>query len=120
MKKAFYLPIAFLALAACTRSEVTQEVPEAIGFRPNALNTKALILPGSDENADFPPEQTFILKLSGLIGGNTFQNGKRYIFHIGISLDGANNEIMFSPTMDSWINEDINGITIDAVNNGLM
>lgn len=89
---------------------------------PQAIEVKYEIGPYNINGFNYPatPEQTFTLKLSGLIGGNTFQNGKRYIFHIGISLDGANNEIMFSPTVDSWINEDINGITIDAVNNGLM
>ena len=35
-------------------------------------------------------------------------------------MDGANNEIMFAPSVSEWTNEDINGITIDAVNVGLL
>ena len=48
------------------------------------------------------------------------QNGKRYVFHIGISMDGANNEIMFAPKVEGWVTEDISGITIDAVNAALL
>lgn len=71
---------------------------------------------------DYPatPSQTVNIPLYGKVSANKFQNGKRYIFHIGISLDGANNEIMFSPKVEGWENEDIRGITIDAVNAVLM
>lgn len=67
---------------------------------------------------DYPatPTQTVTIPLYGRVSSNKFQNGKRYVFHIGISLDGANNEIMFSPLVEGWENEDIAGITIDAVN----
>ena len=67
---------------------------------------------------DYPatPNQTVSIPLYGKVSANTFQNGKRYVFHIGISLDGANNEIMFSPEVVGWETENINGITIDAVN----
>ncbi|MBQ7750524.1 MAG: fimbrillin family protein [Bacteroidales bacterium] len=67
---------------------------------------------------DYPatPTQTVTIPLYGRVSSNKFQNGKRYVFHIGISLDGANNEIMFSPLVEGWENEDISGITIDAVN----
>ena len=67
---------------------------------------------------DYPatPTQTVTIPLYGRVSSNKFQNGKRYVFHIGISLDGANNEIMFSPVVEGWENEDISGITIDAVN----
>ena len=67
---------------------------------------------------DYPatPNQTVTIPLYNKVSGNKFQNGKRYIFHIGISLDGANNEIMFSPEVVGWETEDIDGITIDAVN----
>lgn len=66
---------------------------------------------------DYPatPTQTVNIPIYGRVSANKFQNGKRYIFHIGISLDGANNEIMFSPLVEGWENEDIDGITIDAV-----
>ena len=47
---------------------------------------------------------------------NTFKNGKRYVFHLGLSLDGANNEIMFAPKVEGWETEDIDGITIDVIN----
>ncbi len=50
------------------------------------------------------------------ITDNAFKNGKRYIFHLGITLDKANNEIMFSPSVEDWSTEDVNGLTIDAVN----
>ena len=64
--------------------------------------------------------QTVTIPLYGKVSNNKFQNGKRYVFHIGISLDGANNEIMFSPKVEGWDTEDITGITVDAVNASLM
>lgn len=71
---------------------------------------------------DYPatPTQTVEIPIYGRVSGNKFQNGKRYVFHLGISLDGANNEIMFSPMVEGWENEDISGITIDAVKATLM
>lgn len=71
---------------------------------------------------DYPatPDQTVNIPLYNRVSANKFQNGKRYVFHLGISLDGANNEIMFSPKVEGWETEDITGITIDAVNAGLM
>jgi len=71
---------------------------------------------------DYPatPSQTVNIPLYNKVSGNKFQNGKRYVFHIGISLDGANNEIMFSPVVEGWDTEDISGITVDAVNASLM
>lgn len=71
---------------------------------------------------DYPatPNQTVTIPLYGKVSANKFQNGKRYVFHIGISLDGANNEIMFSPVVEGWDTEDISGITVDAVNATLM
>ena len=38
------------------------------------------------------------------------------MFHLGLSLDGANNEIMFAPKVEGWETEDIDGITIDVIN----
>ena len=64
--------------------------------------------------------QTVNIPLYNKISGNKFQNGKRYVFHLGISLDGANNEIMFSPKVTGWDTEDITGITVDAINATLM
>ena len=71
---------------------------------------------------DYPatPTQTVNIPLYGRVSANKFQNGKRYVFHIGISLDGANNEIMFSPEVVGWETENISGITIDAVNAALL
>lgn len=63
--------------------------------------------------------QTVNIPLNGLVSDNRFKNGKRYVFHIGISLDGANNEIVFSPSVNGWDTENINGILIDAVNASL-
>ena len=65
-------------------------------------------------------DQTVTISLYNKVSANRFQNGKRYVFHIGISLDGANNEIMFSPVVEGWDTEDISGITIDAVNATLL
>lgn len=71
---------------------------------------------------DYPatPNQTVNIPLYGKVSDNMFKNGKRYVFHLGISLDGANNEIMFSPMVEGWETEDISGITIDAVNATLL
>lgn len=71
---------------------------------------------------DYPAtgNMTVSIPLYGKVSANKFQNGKRYIFHIGISLDGANNEIMFSPLVEGWETENIDGITIDAVNAALL
>ena len=71
---------------------------------------------------DYPatPTQTVNIPIYGRVSANKFQNGKRYVFHIGISLDGANNEIMFSPEVTGWETENIDGITIDAVNAALL
>ena len=67
---------------------------------------------------DYPATstQTVEIPLYGRVSANKLQNGKRYVFHLGISLDGANNEIMFSPVVAGWETENIEGITIDAVN----
>lgn len=68
---------------------------------------------------DYPAaEETVNVSLSTFM--NEFMNGKRYVFHLGISLDGVNNEIMFSPSVAGWETIDVNGITIDAVNADLM
>ena len=71
---------------------------------------------------DYPatPTKTVNIPIYGRVSANKFQNGKRYVFHIGISLDGANNEIMFAPVVEGWDTEDISGITIDAVNATLL
>ena len=71
---------------------------------------------------DYPatPTQTVTIPLYGKVSANKFQNGKRYVFHVGISMDGANNEIMFAPKVEGWETEDIDGITIDAVNAALL
>ena len=67
---------------------------------------------------DYPatPTQTVTIPLYDKVSANKLQNGKRYVFHLGISMDGANNEIMFAPVVEGWDTEDINGITIDAIN----
>ena len=73
-------------------------------------------------NYNYPatPDQAVNIALYGRVSNNEFMNGKRYIFNIGISLDGANNEITFSPLVDGWSTENISGITIDAVNHVLL
>ena len=66
------------------------------------------------------PTQTVSIPLYNRVSANRFQNGKRYIFHLGLSLDGANNEIMFAPKVEGWETEDITGITVDVINACLM
>lgn len=92
------------------------------GVGAQAIEVTYSIAAYSINNFDYPAtqNQTVTIPLYNRVSGNKFQNGKRYVFHIGISLDGANNEIMFSPVVDGWDTEDINGITIDAVNAGLL
>ncbi|MBR4774733.1 MAG: fimbrillin family protein [Bacteroidales bacterium] len=82
-----------------------------------AIEVKYSIAAYTINGFDYPatPTQTVTIPLYGRVSANKFQNGKRYVFHIGISLDGANNEIMFSPVVEGWDTEDISGITIDAV-----
>ena len=67
---------------------------------------------------DYPatPSQTVTIPIYGRVSNEKFENGKRYVFHLGISLDGANNEIMFSPVVEGWNTVDVNGIVVDAVN----
>ena len=67
---------------------------------------------------DYPatPSQTVTIPIYGRVTNEKFENGKRYVFHLGISLDGANNEIMFSPVVEGWNTVDVNGIVVDAVN----
>ena len=45
---------------------------------------------------------------------NGFLCGKRYVYHLGFSLDGVNKEITFSPVVEGWTNEDINNIVFDC------
>ena len=45
---------------------------------------------------------------------NEFACGKRYVYHLGFSLDGVNNEVMFSPTVSGWETEDIDNILFDC------
>lgn len=86
------------------------------------IEVKYSIAAYSINGFDYPatPTQTVEIPIYGRVSGNKLQNGKRYIFHLGISLDGANNEIMFSPKVEGWESEDITGITIDAVNATLL
>ena len=71
---------------------------------------------------DYPatPSQTVTIPVYGRVANDRFECGKRYVFHLGISLDGANNEIMFSPVVEGWNTVDVNGIVVDAVNATLL
>ncbi|MBR4808714.1 MAG: fimbrillin family protein [Bacteroidales bacterium] len=111
--------------AAIDNSAAFVVVPEGIvtgTAADQAIEVTYAIAAYSINGFDYPatPNQTVTIPLYNRVSGNTFQNGKRYVFHIGISLDGANNEIMFSPVVEGWETEDITGITIDAVNAGLL
>ncbi len=95
---------------------------DTVGHTHQAIEVSYSIAPYSINGFNYPatPTQTVSVPLYNRVSGNKLQNGKRYVFHLGISLDGANNEIMFSPQVEGWVTEDITGITIDAVNAGLM
>ena len=74
---------------------------------------------------DYPATdvQTATIPLYGTYGNwseNFFSTGKRYVFHIGVTLDKASNEIVFAPSVDEWESVNIDGITIDAVHNTLI
>lgn len=64
--------------------------------------------------------RTVRIPLYGRVSDNRLKNGRRYVFNIGISLDGAKNEILFAPTVDGWETESIDGITVDAFNGELL
>ena len=95
-------------------------IPENIvsGVGAQSIDVTYSIAAYTNGGFDYPAtaSQTVNIPLYGKVSANKFQNGKRYVFHIGISLDGANNEIMFSPVVEGWDTEDISDITIDAVN----
>lgn len=61
MKKVIIIAAAALALAACSKNQVNMPESEAISFAPNALTTKALILPDSNspEQLAFPETESF-------------------------------------------------------------
>ena len=110
--------------AAIDNSAAFVVVPVDIinGTEGQSIDVTYSIAAYSINGFDYPatPSQTVTIPLYGKVSANKFQNGKRYVFHIGISLDGANNEIMFSPVVEGWDTEDISGITVDAVNATLM
>lgn len=43
-----------------------------------------------------------------------FKAGVRYVYHLGFSMNGANNEIRFEPVVSGWEQEDINDIVFDC------
>ena len=111
-------------IAAIDNSAAFVVIPEDIVNTGDvqALEVSYSIAAYSINGFDYPatPTQTVTIPLYGKVTANKFQCGKRYVFHLGISLDGANNEIMFSPKVEGWETEDISGITIDAVNATLL
>ena len=60
--------------------------------------------------------KTVSVPLYDSIENNRLLNGRRYVFHIGITLDGPKNEIQFTPSVDGWETEDVPGFTIGAIN----
>jgi len=107
-------------VASIDNSAAFVVIPENVVTGPaedQVIEVKYSIAAYTINGFDYPatPTQTVEIPIYGRVSGNKFQNGKRYVFHLGISLDGANNEIMFSPMVEGWENEDISGITIDAV-----
>ena len=61
MKKVILFATAIAALVSCAKSEVVMEEGSPISFSPNALKTKALILPDGNAGTqqDFPTTETF-------------------------------------------------------------
>ncbi|MBQ9399903.1 MAG: fimbrillin family protein [Bacteroidales bacterium] len=104
--------------AAIDNSAAFVVIPGGISNGVQTIEVTYAIAAYTINGFDYPatPAKTVSIPLYNRVSGNTFQNGKRYVFHLGISLDGANNEIMFAPTVLGWTNEDISGITIDAIN----
>ena len=89
----------------------TDSAKMCVTYKTTAYTVNGYDYPDSD------PQTIEIPLYGGILNGeNSLQNGKRYVFHIGITLDKANNEIMFSPSVSDWEAVDVNGITIDAVN----
>lgn len=112
-------------VASIDNSAAFVVIPENIvtgGTEDQVIEVSYSIAAYTSNGFNYPatPTQTVTIPIYGRVSGNKFQNGKRYVFHLGISLDGANNEIMFSPMVEGWENEDISGITIDAVKATLM
>lgn len=95
---------------------------DTINHTHQAIEVSYSIAPYTINGFNYPatPTQTVSIPLYGRVSAGKFQNGKRYVFHLGLSLDGANNEIMFSPKVEGWDTEDIEGITVDVVNACLM
>ena len=107
-------------VASIDNSAAFVVIPENIvtgGTEDQVIEVSYSIAAYTSNGFNYPatPTQTVTIPIYGRVSGNKFQNGKRYVFHLGISLDGANNEIIFSPVVEGWENEDISGITIDAV-----
>ena len=74
MKKFYIIAAAALALAACSKNQVSAPEAAPISFAPNALQTKALILP--DDNADeqnaFPTTESFNVFAFAALDGSTY------------------------------------------------
>ena len=112
-------------IAAIDNSAAFVVIPENVVSDPaeaQSIEVSYSIAAYSINGFDYPatPTQTVSIPLYNRVSANKFQNGVRYVFHLGISLDGANNEIMFSPVVEGWVTEDITGITVDAVNGTLL
>lgn len=70
----------------------------------------------------FPKEEnkSITFPINGMVTNDRFKPGVRYVFHLAFTLDKANNEIIFSPEVQGWEQEDINGILIDVKNDQLL
>ena len=111
--------------AAIDNSAAFVVIPENIendNTTGQAIQVTYSIAAYSINGFDYPatPSQTVTIPVYGRVTNDRFEAGKRYVFYLGISLDGANNEIMFSPVVEGWTTVDVNGIVVDAVNATLL
>lgn len=74
-------------------------------------DVKAFLCNGTDYPAQENKTDTVNISVNDDSG---FLCGKRYVYHLGFSLDGVNKEITFSPEVEGWTNEDINNIVFDC------
>ena len=91
MKKLIIIAAAVAALVSCSKSEVFKAEPSAISFAPNALSTKALILPDSNSPAQlaFPTSESFSVFAFAALDGSTYNYASPLMDDVDISNQGG-------------------------------
>lgn len=88
-------------------------VPQAVGTQTITVKYDVAAFTCNGNNYDAQIDQTASVVISGN-SNNEFACGKRYVYHLGFSLDGVNKEITFNPTVSGWETEDIDNILFDC------